>query len=641
MCGLAGAPSATVRDHDGFKSAVQRMSDVLQHRGPDDSGTWIDDLGHCGLGFRRLAIQDLSPNGHQPMSSPNRRYTLVFNGEIYNHLDIRRELIDSGYQFRGHSDTETLCAAMEQWGIAATVQRCIGMFAMAIWDDRERSLSLVRDRLGIKPMYLYHRGGLILFGSELKALQAHPEFRAELSTDAIEMFLRYLYIPAPATIFREVTKVRAGHIVTIRLPDCRAESQPFWSVEEAYRHGRANPYEGTESEAVRELEELLFDAVRIRKLADVPLGALLSGGIDSTTVVALMQRDSAIPTRTFSIGFTGSEHDESRHAARIAEHLGTNHTELMLDGRESLDIVPQLPTMFDEPFADPSQIPTFLVCRLARTNVTVALTGDGGDEVFGGYHRYIAGKRLIDSVRRVPRPIRKGASGAFGKLSGDWYPLIAPMAKLSGQRLVHEKLGKMSRMLATDSSNDMYRSLLSVAWQDPHSLMLQTARGFDVVQHALSSTTSLPLLDQMMLVDQSLYLTDDLLAKVDRASMAVSLEARVPLLDHRVIEFAWRVPAQWKIRGGKGKLLLRKVLDRHVPRELIDRSKVGFSVPIGDWLRGPLKGWAESQLRAVREPLDHHAVWERWNRFQQGDSTLALGLWSIVMLESWREAWKY
>lgn len=641
MCGLAGAFSATSRDPDRFQSAVEAMSDVLHHRGPDDSGSWVDGSGHCALGFRRLAILDLSPNGHQPMSSPTGRFTLVFNGEIYNHLDIRQELTQAGYKFRGHSDTETLCAAFERWGVAATAKRCIGMFAMAIWDEEEKALSLVRDRLGIKPIYLYQRGPLFLFASELKALKAHPEFSAEISLEAVDMFLRYLYVPAPATIFREVSKVRPGHVVTISLPDGRVDSIPFWSLQSAYREGRANPYEGSEAEAEQDLDELLFDAVRIRKLADVPLGALLSGGIDSTTVVALMQRDAAIPTRTFSIGFTASEHDESKHAARIARHLGTNHTELMLDGRESLELVPQLPRMFDEPFADPSQIPTYLVCRLARSDVTVALTGDGGDEVFGGYHRYIAGKRLIDSLRRVPRTIRKGAAGAFGKLSAEWYPLVAPVARLSGQRLVHEKLGKMGRLLATESSSDMYRSLLSVGWQDPQSLMGQPFQPHDVVQAALSATATLPLLDRMMLVDQSLYLTDDLLAKVDRASMAVSLEARVPLLDHRVIEFAWRLPTRWKINGAKGKWLLRKVLNRYVPQDMVDRPKVGFSVPIGDWLRGPLKGWAETQLMSAREPLDKRTVTARWKQFQAGDTTLALGLWSVLMLEAWRETWHH
>jgi asparagine synthase (glutamine-hydrolysing) len=641
MCGLAGTIVSRSRDPQGLQRAVEAMSAALRHRGPDDSGSWVDHGGRCALGFRRLSILDLSPNGHQPMSSPSGRFALVFNGEVYNHLEIRKELLASGYSFRGHSDTETLCAAMERWGVSGTAQRCIGMFAMAVWDNDAQSIALVRDRVGIKPLYLYRSGGLALFGSELKALKAHPEFRPELSQDALQMYLRYLYIPAPATIFREVSKVMPGHVTTISASTLEVNSEPYWSVADVYANAQLHPYRGSDQDAVDELEALLSDAVRLRKLADVPVGALLSGGIDSTTVVALMQRDAVLPARTFSIGFTASEHDESRHAARVADFLGTDHTAIRLDGRDALNVVPMLPRMFDEPLADPSAIPTYLVCQLARQDVTVALTGDGGDELFAGYHRYISGQRIIGSLKRVPATIRKSASWGLHRLSQEWYPLVAPVAQLSGQRLIREKLGKLGRMSAMATSNEMYRSLLSVGWQAAGPDKPMRCTGADVVEGVLSETTAMPLLDQMMLADQRTYLPDDLLAKVDRASMAVSLEARVPILDHRVVEFAWRLPANMKIRNQQGKWLLRQVLYKHVPRELVDRPKVGFSVPIADWLRGPLSGWAEDHMSGFPEPVSSAAVLTQWQRFKRGETDSALDLWALCLLQAWRKEWNY
>jgi len=641
VCGLAGILTSRPEAAADLTRQLRRMTDAIVHRGPDDSGTWVDETGHCALGFRRLSIVDLSPNGHQPMISPSGRYTVTFNGEIYNHLEFRAELERLGYRFRGHSDTETICAAFEEWGVRRSVTRFIGMFAIAVWDGDNNSLSLVRDRLGIKPLYVYRSGGLLLYGSELKALKAHPGFAADLDEGALQTFLRYLYIPAPATVFRQVVKVMPGHVATVSPDALELKSEAYWSLSNVYARGREQSFEGTATEAVDELEQLLINAVSIRKQADVPLGALLSGGIDSTTVVAMMQANATTPTRTFSIGFDSAEHDESKYAARIAKHLGTDHTSMIVDGKESLAIIPQLPFLFDEPFADPSQIPTYLVSRMARRDVTVALSGDGADEVFAGYHRYIDGTRAIARSRRVPQPMRLAGSAALRRLSNEWYPAVKPFFKASEQRLPQQKLAKLARLLGTARSPEaMYQSLLS-AWQEPGQAFLHRGDSDDAVMRAFLETAGAPLLDRMMLTDQATYLPDDLLAKVDRASMAVSLEARVPLIDHRVIEFAWRLPAQFKVAEGRGKWILREVLYRHVPKQLVDRPKTGFTVPIDQWLRGPLRGWAESNLASAAEPLDRVAIRQAWQRFQKGEPTLGLPLWAVLMLQSWRAAWEY
>lgn len=638
MCGFAGVLSSSGQRSDQLADALRTMSDQLQHRGPDDSGIWTEAEGHCGFGFRRLAILDLSPNGHQPMSSPTGRYVVMFNGEVYNHLNLRRELETVGFCFRGHSDTETLCAGFEHWGVRDTIRRCIGMFAIAVWDNEGKSLSLIRDRLGIKPLYVYHTSGLVLFSSEIKGLSSHPGFRKEIDARALDTFLQYLYIPAPLSIYQNLTKVAPGHILTMHLSDLAGCSEPYWSLAEVYDAGRRNPFEGSEQEGVQALEELLLDAVRIRKLSDVPLGALLSGGIDSTTVVAMMQAGASTPTRTFSIGFSAAEHDESTHAAAIAQYLGTDHKTTMLSGSESLAVLPELAHIFDEPFADPSQIPTLLVCRMAKADVTVALTGDGGDEVFGGYHRYIDGHRVITRAMRVPPLVRYGGAAVASRVASRPSAWLDRLMLLSGRRLGRQKMHKLAAILSSGSTEEMYRSLLS-AWQDSSEVMSGDHHTDDPIRAALAHSSALPLLDRMMMLDQATYLPDEMLTKVDRASMAVSLEARVPLLDHRVVEFAWRIPREWKIRGRRGKWLLREVLYRHVPRELVDRPKVGFTVPIAEWLRGPLRPWAEHGLQNVGDPIDRTAVMEAWRRFQNGAPGLELGLWAVVMFQAWHDAW--
>jgi asparagine synthase (glutamine-hydrolysing) len=635
-------------DPEALGSQLGTMTAAIRHRGPDDEGFWTDADGRVGFGFRRLAILDLSEHGHQPMQSASSRFTIVYNGEVFNHLELRRELEGRGHRFRGHSDTEVILAAFEEWGVIRAVQRFVGMFAIAAWDAKERRLSLVRDRLGKKPLFVYARPGMITFGSELKALMAVPEFDRTLDMDAVSAYLRYLYVPAPATIFRHTHKLLPGHVLTIEDPrEPLPDSTPYWSAVEAATAGIADPFRGSDAEAVDELEGLLTDAVRRRLQADVPLGALLSGGIDSSTVVGLAQATTRDPVKTFSIGFTEGEYDESAHAARVARHLGTDHTELRMTGEDALAVVPNIPDLFDEPLADPSQIPTYLVCGLARREVTVALTGDGGDEVFGGYNRYLHGSRLIGRVGRIPRPVRSaisaGISGVSPESLGRAYRAVAPAlpAKLQ-HRLPVEKILKFNELLRRESPTEMYRSLLS-AWQHPEQLLADGRATHTRVESMLASHASMAPAEWMMLTDQATYLPDDLLAKVDRASMAVSLEARVPILDHRVVEFGWRLPLDMKLRNGETKWALRQVAYRHVPRSLLDRPKMGFSVPIADWLRGPLRAWGEDLLFSgalEREgTLRVTPIREAWNRLQTGQTSSPLGLWAVLIFQSWRARW--
>ena len=645
MCGFAGLLRAPEGPDFDLQACTRRMSDTLRHRGPDDAGVWTDSSGMVGLGFRRLAIVDLTPTGHQPMSSASGRYTLVFNGEVYNHEALGRELSALGHRFRGTSDTEVILAAVEEWGLRRAVERFIGMFAIALWDEEERELSLVRDRLGIKPLFYASEGRVLSFGSELKALVEAPGFRRELDREALTLYLRYLYVPAPRTIYRGVRKLLPGHILTVSSPSSIPESREYWSPTGAREAGRLDPFGGSEDEAADELERLLRDAVSRRLRADVPLGAFLSAGVDSSTVVALMQDASERPVRTFSVGFEVLEHNEADVAAEIARHLGTSHTELLMTGEEALETVASLPEMFDEPHADTSQIPQYLLCSKARKEVTVALSGDGGDEVFGGYHRYIDGVGLLGRLERVPGPVRRGVAAGIGSVSANtWdrlFDAAGPVLPSSmRRRLPGEKLGKLARVMARSSAEEMYQSLVS-AWPDAEALTGVTP-GTDRMMDVLNSAGG-PVLDRMMLADQLLYLADDQLAKVDRVSMAVSLEVRVPMVDHRLVEFSWRLPAAMKIQGGVGKHLLRKVLYRHVPRELVERPKMGLSVPIVDWLRGPLRGWAEDLLDARRMAddgfLDPAAIRVAWDRIQAGHPEHGLGMWAVLQFQAWRRRW--
>jgi len=620
----------------------------IVHRGPDDSGVCVDEQAGLAFGFRRLAIVDLSANGHQPMWSPSRRFVMVFNGQVYNFKDLRGELEQYGYRFRGHSDTEVILAAFERWGIHEGVRRFVGMFAIAVWDAHRRELSLFRDRIGKKPLYVYSEPGLITFGSELKALLAGPSFDRSIDRTALASYLRYLYVPAPKSIFQRAIKLPPGHILTVSDPKVALPPpQPYWSLREVVLAGLAKPFPGSDAEAIDELDALLADAVRCRLYADVPLGALLSGGIDSSAVVALMQEMTTQPVKTYTIGFAEEEFDEAPHAARVARHLGTDHTELLLTGEGARAVIPRLPEIFDEPLADPSQLPTFLVSQLARQHVTVALSGDGGDELFAGYNRYLYGTRVLSGVNRLPRGVRRLVAAGIGSVPQPTWDRLhrvttALLPGVSNQHLPGERMHKLGNLMRAASVGDMYRALLS-AWQQPDSLLVDRGAIEDPNRGILDGGQPAHLLDRMMLVDQLTYLPDDLLAKVDRASMAVSLEVRTPLLDHRVVEFSWRLAHSLKVRGSLGKWALRQVLYRRLPRHLVERPKMGFSVPIDRWLRGPLRKWAEGLLSydelGRSGLLDPAPIIGAWRELREGRRPAGPALWAVIMFQAWRARW--
>ncbi len=635
MCGLTGFLGGRLGREERL-AAVVAMANRITHRGPDDAGEWLDDRDGVTLGFRRLSILDLSPAGHQPMLSASGRFVMVYNGEVYNFQEIRRELTESrrAPEFRGHSDTEVMLAAFEAWGVEGAVGRFIGMFAIALWDRELRRLFLIRDRIGVKPMYYGTVGGTFFFASELKALLAHPEFEAEIDRDALGLYFRYTYVPAPFTIYKGIRKAMPGSIVTVT-PDGVATETSYWSPAAAANRGKANPFRGTEDEAADELEALLKDAVGLRMIADVPLGVFLSGGIDSSVVTALMQAQSSAPVKTFSIGFLEEGYNEAEHAALVAKHLGTQHSEMYVTAGEAMAVIPKLPSMYDEPFADSSQIPTHLVSALARKHVTVSLSGDGGDELFGGYHRYFLGQKAWNAISHVPRSLRGMAGRTMISI-----PKWAWDRAFWRQNRAGERIHKLARIMTTRDEDTMYFELVS-HWRN--------------LVHGASEPL-IPLLDRsrwprledpierMMYFDQVSYLPDDILVKVDRASMAVSLEAREPLLDHRLIEFAWTLPLPMKVRSAKGKWLLRKVLSRYVPEELVERPKMGFGIPVGAWVKGPLRGWAEELLdpRRLRDDgfLDVAQVRTTWEEHLAGRSDWQAYLWMVLMFQAWHEEWR-
>lgn len=646
MCGFAGTLGSP-RPHDVARDEVRRMARTLAHRGPDDEGDWVDPRGQLAFGFRRLAIIDLTAEGHQPMSSADGRYTVVFNGEIYNFLQLRKELIALGCRFRGRSDTEVLLAAISSWGVEQTLPRLSGMFAIALWDGRERALHLVRDRLGKKPLYYGWQGGTLLFGSELKALRAHPNFNAAVDRDALASYMRFCYVPAPRSIYSGIRKLPPACWLTVSADQREFSPTPslYWDAVEVARVGQRDPLRLSDEDAANELERLLSDAVRLRSIADVPLGAFLSGGIDSSTIVALMQAQGS-RTRTFTIGFTEGEYDESKYGAAVAKHLDCDHTELLVTPDEARAVIPRLPALYDEPFADSSQIPTFLVSQLARRAVTVALSGDGGDELFAGYYRYIAGTKLAASLDVVPKPLLHGASTLLSRISpaswdrvGRWLDRV-----LSRQRrglVTGNRVHKLASVLETAGLDAMYARLIST-WPDPAQLLVQGGEP----RGALPELGDLSFLSnpaqKMMLIDLVSYLPDDILTKVDRASMGASLEVRAPFLDQNVVDFAWRLPLAQKIRGGVGKWLVRRILERHVPGSLFARPKQGFAIPIDAWLRGPLRGWAEdllSQERLGREGFfEPGPIREAWKQHLSGVSNRQAQLWTVLMFQSWLEA---
>jgi asparagine synthase (glutamine-hydrolysing) len=644
MCGLAGFVGPPGADLGEIAGA---MADELLHRGPDDRGVWADDAAGIALGHRRLSIVDLSAAGHQPMLSHDGRFVAAYNGELYNTDELRAKLErDAGVAaWRGHSDTEVLLEAFAAWGVREALRRTVGMFALALWDRRERRLTLARDRIGEKPLYYGRFGATLLFASEPKALRRHPAWRAEIDRDALVLYARHGYVPAPYSIYRGVAKLAPGCFAEFSASDAEPRIEPYWSALETALAGLATPRREPEAELVGELDKLLRQAVRGQMVADVPLGAFLSGGIDSSTVVALMQAQSTRPIRTFTIGFDEAEYNEAEHARAVARHLGTEHTELTVTPEQAQAVIPRLPDLYCEPFADASQIPTFLVAQLARQHVTVALSGDAGDELFGGYNRYLLAQRVWRGLSAVPLPLRRVTVNALlGLSTTTWDHVLGALRPVLPRRLrvpnPGDKVHKLAAVLAQADLDSVYRRLVS-QWSEPSEL----------VPGGREPPTPLTLpaqieglktpLQRMTYLDTVTYLPDDILVKVDRAAMGVSLETRVPLLDHRVVEFAWRVPDEFKVRGGRGKHLLREVLARYVPRELFDRPKMGFGVPIDQWLRGPLREWAEHLLDpAVLRRQDYFAVEpvrKAWSDHLDGTRSNQYPLWVVLMFQAWLE----
>ena len=643
MCGIAGMFHPGGIDDAEARRTLAAMTAALEHRGPDDAGAWLDPTAGIALGHRRLSIIDLSPLGHQPMHSADGRYVITFNGEIYNFRALRHDLAARGHAFRGHSDTEVLLAAVAEWALRPAVERCNGMFAFAVWDRADRTLHLVRDRAGEKPLYYGWLGGTLLFGSELKALRAHPAFHAEVDRDALALFLRHGYIPAPYTIYRGVFKLPPGTVLTLEASN-RYQGVPveYWSARQAAAQGLANPLVEPAERLVEDFDTLLRDAVRLRMEADVPLGAFLSGGIDSSIVVALMQAQSARPVKTFTVGFDEARYNEAHHAAAVARHLGTEHTELYVTPREALATIPRLPALYDEPFADSSQIPTYLVAALTRRHVTVSLSGDAGDELLGGYRRYVRGPALWGPIARTPARVRRVLARALSLRHSALAEALNPLVRRwTGKRSFTERCRQAEEILAVRSAAELHRYVMSF-WKRPAAVVLGAGDAPVPATLDLPAGVDHDARDLWMYLDLVTYLPDDILVKVDRASMGVSLESRIPLLDHRVIEFAWRLPLSCKIRDGQGKWILRQVLDRYVPRRLVERRKQGFGVPLAAWLRGPLRGWAEALLdpRRLRTEgfLDPGPIRQKWMEHVAGGTSWDYDLWAVLMFQAWLDA---
>lgn len=652
MCGFVGFCEPNGLD---LERKIERMSSRLVHRGPDDSGAWIEPSCGLAFGFRRLAIVDLSALGHQPMSSRTGRLTIVFNGEIYNFRLIARELEALGERFNGGSDTEVLLAALERWGVEAALKRCVGMFAFAVWDRDARTLTLARDRVGKKPLYYGWHDGVFFFASELKALREHPRFRPEIDRNVLGLYMRHGYIPAPYSIYRGIFKLQPGW--ALPLPVELLHGRPalpgqggqrpiiYWSLADRIQELRRSPFHGTDEEALDEFERLLSEAVGLRMIADVPLGAFLSGGIDSSLIVSLMQAQSGGPVRTFSIGFHERGYDEAAHARRVAAHLGTEHTELYVTPQETLDVIPRLPELFDEPFADSSEIPTFLVSQLARRHVTVSLSGDGGDELFCGYTRYRWGDVIWRALSPFPASLRRGIGASLAAVPPSlWECMAKPFRALFPDALSFRDIGgKVERTLALlgmPEFAELYQRMVSTH-NDPLGFVRQAQDLMTPIIESRAFPSGLNRQEQMMYVDALTYLPDDILVKVDRSSMGVSLEARAPLLDHRVMEFSWKLPMRFKTRDGTSKWIMRRLLSKFVPATLFERPKMGFGVPVEHWLRRELRGWAGdllSEARLAREGFfDPQRIQRIWREHSDGRANRSSVLWAALMFEAWLE----
>jgi asparagine synthase (glutamine-hydrolysing) len=640
MCGIAGLWQRRGRGGGDPGVRLPPMLDAIRHRGPDGHGIWTDQAAGIGLGHLRLAIQDLSPAGAQPMASAGGRYVLTYNGEIYNVADLRGDLLAAGWSFRGTSDTEVFLAGVEQWGLEQTLSLAAGMFAMGLWDREQRSLTLLRDRLGKKPLYVAEIDGLLLFGSELKALMAHPALERRIDRRALASFLRFGHVPGAACILEGVRKIAPG---TIERFDAEGPAQVlrYWDLAAVARAGRASPLAGSRDALAEGAEAVIDRAVRERLVSDVPVGAFLSGGIDSSLVVALMQRHTSGGARTFSIGFDDARFDEAPYAAKVAAHLGTRHTELRVTAADALAVIPQLPIMYDEPFADSSQIPTHLVAKMARSQVTVALSGDGGDEIAGGYRRHAQIAHWWPIMAKIPRPLRSAAASMADAVPASAIEAVAravPGGRAPGNPV--ERLRKAAGILAQADPRGVYGGLVSL-WDDAEALC--GARPLPSLVDDPNAGGGLGLLGLLRYLDMATYLPDDILTKVDRATMAVALEARSPLLDHRVVEHFWRLPDESLVRGQTGKVILRGILARHVPPALFERPKTGFGIPLGDWLRGPLREWARSLLADERAEgssiLDLDAIGRVMDDHMAGRGNHQHRIWAILMLLAWKKKW--
>ena len=636
MCGLSGCLGGT----NGAEKNLSIMSDTLVHRGPDDSGIWIDETAQIGMSHNRLSILDLSAAGHQPMISESGRYVVVFNGEIYNHLELRKKLIKNS--FKGLSDTETLLSCIEEWGLDSALKNYVGMFALALWDRKERLLYLARDRIGEKPLYYGWQGeggnASFLFGSELKVLKAHPSFQSVINRHAITLFLRYNYIPTPYSIYQGISKLLPGTMLTVSLDNRKPIISSYWSAEEVAIRGVDTACKESDDKLLNELEGVLQNSIKQQMVADVPLGAFLSGGIDSSLVVALMQQQTSHPVKTFTIGFSEAGYNEAEYAKAVAKHLNTEHTELYVSPAEAMGVIPQLPQLYDEPFSDSSQIPTFLVSKLAREHVTVCLSGDAGDELFCGYNRYLLTDRLWNKLSLFPASLRSGLANVVTTISP------AVLSKIFGflpYANVGDKIHKAAGVLGSSSVDDLYLGFVS-HWGNPESIVLNGKEPDTLLNREILKLSDFTQVQKMMLLDLLTYLPDDILTKVDRAAMGVSLETRIPFLDHNIVEFAWRMPMNFKVRNGESKWALRQILYKYVPKELIERPKMGFGVPIDGWLRGPLRDWAESLLDESRLRqegfLNPAPIRQKWEEHLSGRRNWQYQLWDVLMFQAWLES---
>ena len=650
MCGIAGfAVSGGFEENLASKEA-EAMAAALSHRGPDASGVWIDSKAGIAFAHRRLSVLDLTKSGSQPMVSASGRYVISYNGEIYNHEQIRHELRGNNFHWRGTSDTESLLAAIETWGLDRALKKIVGMYAFSLWDKNKRELTLVRDRMGEKPLYYGLNNGRFFFGSELKAFRAHPQFKGDINRDSIALYMRHNCVPAPYSIYLGINKLMPGSYVTVPMGDLSrtGDINPvhYWSLESVASNQQRNIFDGSQEEALVELERLLIETIRGQSLADVPLGAFLSGGIDSSLVVALMQANSSKPIKTFTVGFEDEVYNEASHAMAVASHLQTDHTELYVTPKECRAVIPRLPELYDEPFADSSQIPTSLISKLASSQVTVALSGDGGDEIFGGYNRYIWTRNIWSKLKWLPNIMKSfvalGLKSASYQTWDRLYGLV-DFAIPSRHKITQAglKVHKLSDVMTASNPDLFYRALVS-HWKCPSDIVLNSREPKTILTSDIGGILENSIEQRMMLIDGLSYLPDDILVKVDRASMGESLETRIPLIDHRIVEFAWNLPLDMKINSGTGKWVLRKLLGKYLKKELFERPKMGFGIPLGNWLRGPLRDWSEDLLsrRRLEEEgfFEVNAIRDTWNQHLKGQSGLEYRLWDVLVYQAWHQA---